>query len=94
MATLVNMAEEEKTPEVLALEGFDDDSGATVVDVEFKRYDDELVAQFGDLGHAVVQVGFPGTTACYYLSYFHYQGAWRQELPPEGDPRHPLTNRR
>jgi hypothetical protein len=62
MATLVNMAEEEKTPEELALEGFDDDSGATVVDVEFKRYDDELVVQFGDLGHAVVQVGFPGTT--------------------------------
>ncbi len=81
MATLVNMAEEEKTPEVLALEGFDDDSGATVVDVEFKRYDDELVAQFGDLGHAVVQVGFPGTTACYYLSYFHSRARGVRNCP-------------
>lgn len=93
MATLAWMAQDEKTPEELALEGFDPKAGAMVVNVEYRQYDDDLVAQFGDLGHAVVQIGFPGRTAYYYTPFFHYPDGWHRELPPEGDPRrHPLTD--
>jgi hypothetical protein len=87
------VAQAEITPEELALEGFDPEAGATVVSVEYKQYDDELVAQYGDLGHAIVQVGFPGkpphyhTPPCYYTPYFHYPDGWRRDLPPAGDPR-------
>lgn len=92
MATLGRMAQDEKRPEELALEGFDPDAGATVVNVEYRQYDDEQVAQLGDLGHAIVQIGFPGTSACYYTPFFHYPDGWRMELPPEGDPRHPFAD--
>jgi hypothetical protein len=40
VATLADVVE--KRPEELALEGFDADAGATVVNVEYKHYDDEL----------------------------------------------------
>ena len=87
------MARAERTPEDLALEGFDPEAGATVVRVEYKQYDEELVAQYGDLGHAIVQIGFPpkppnyDTPPYYYTPYFHYPEGWRRDLPPPGDPR-------
>jgi hypothetical protein len=48
------------TPEELAVRGFKPADEATIINVEYRHYDDDLVAQHGDLGHAVVQVGFPG----------------------------------
>jgi hypothetical protein len=81
------MAEDASTPEELALRGFKPEDEATVVSVDYRHYDPALIAQYGDLGHAVVQVGFPGRAAYYYISAYHYPGGWRLDMPPEGDPR-------
>jgi hypothetical protein len=75
------------TPEEVALRGFRQEDQASVVNVEHRRYDDDLIARFGDLGHAVVQVGFPGKSAYYYIPAYHFPEGWRLEMPPEGDPR-------
>jgi hypothetical protein len=75
------------TPEELALKGFRPDDQATIVNVEYRQYSSDLLAVHGDLGHAVVQVGFAGKSAYYYIPAYHYRGGWRLEMPPEGDPR-------
>jgi hypothetical protein len=79
------------TPEELVLGGFRPEDQATVVNVEYRRYDEDLVAQHGDLGHAVVQVGFPGRSSFYFVPTYHYPSGWRLEMPPEGDPRRRTT---
>ena len=81
------MSEPAGTPEELVLRGFRPEDQATVVNVEYRRYDSRLVAEHGDLGHAIVKVGFPGKSACYYIPAYHYLGRWHLEMPPEGDPR-------
>jgi hypothetical protein len=75
------------TPEELALSGFGPEDHASVMNVEYRKYDADLVAQYGDLGHAIVQVGFPGNPAYYYIPAYHFVEGWRLEMPPEGDPR-------
>jgi hypothetical protein len=75
------------TPEELVLRGFRPEDQASAVNVEHRWYDDDLIARFGDLGHAVVQVGFPGKSGYYYISAYHFPEGWRLEMPPEGDPR-------
>jgi hypothetical protein len=51
------------TPEELVLRGFRPEDQASAVNVEHRWYDDDLIARFGDLGHAVVQVGFLASRA-------------------------------
>jgi hypothetical protein len=79
------------TPEELVMRGFKPKDQATVVSVEYRQYDENLVALHGDLGHAIVQVGFPGKSAYYYVSAYHYAAGWRLEMPPDGDPRRRTT---
>ena len=81
------MSDYADTPEELALRGFRPDEQATIVNVEYRQYSSDLVAVHGDLGHAIVQVGFSGKSACYYIPAYRYPGGWRLEMPPEGDPR-------
>jgi len=75
------------TPEELVLRGFKPEDQATVVSIEYRQYDKTFVAHHGDLGHAIVQVGFPGKSAYYYVAAYHYPVGWSLEMPPEGDPR-------
>ena len=84
---LICMAGYADTPEALVLRGFKAEDRARIIKVEYRHYDDDLAAQHGDLGHAIVQVGFPGKSASYYIPAYHYSGEWRLEMPPEGDPR-------
>jgi len=62
------------TPDEVALRGFPPEHHAYIVDVRYKHPD-----------HAVVQVGFPGKEAFYWLNIFLHDGGWRLEIP---DGRH------
>ena len=62
------------------------------MNVEYRQYDADLVAQYGDLGHAVVQVGFPGKSAYYYVAAYHFPEGWRLEMQSAGDPRRRRTS--
>jgi hypothetical protein len=73
------------TPEELVLGGFKPEDQASVVSVEYKEYSPDLVARFGDLGHAVVQVGFPGKRPCYFIRAYHFPEGWQMEMPSEKD---------
>ena len=79
------------TPEELVLRGFRPEDQASVVNVKYRQYDADLIAQYGDLGHAIVQIGFPGKSACYYIPAYHFPEGWRMEMPPDGDPRRQRT---
>ena len=57
-------------PNEVALRGFAPDAQAHIVNVRYQQAD-----------HAVVQVGFPGKAAYYYLSIFRHQDGWRLEIP-------------
>jgi hypothetical protein len=58
------------TPEEVVLSGFAAEAGAYVVDVRYEQPD-----------HAVVQVGFPDKTACYWMNVFRYNDGWRLDMP-------------
>jgi hypothetical protein len=76
------------TPEELVLRGFKPEDQAWVVNVEYKQYSPDLVARFGDLGHAIVQVGFPGNRPYYFINAYHFPDGWLMEMPPDAnDPR-------
>jgi len=56
------------TPEEVALRGFRPEDGAYVVGARYEEPD-----------HAVVQVGFPGKAAFYWLNIYRHNDAWRLE---------------
>ena len=58
------------TPNEVALRGFAPEGQARIVDVRYKEPD-----------HAIVQVGFPGKKAYYYLNIFRLDDGWRLEMP-------------
>jgi hypothetical protein len=55
-----------ETPEEAALSGFDPAAGATVVGVEVQNRD-----------HVVVQVGFPGKAASYFIATYRLDERWQ-----------------
>jgi len=55
----------DKTPEDSALARFDPADEARVVGVEYRDND-----------QAVVQVGFPGMAACYFITAYRIAGGW------------------
>ena len=58
------------TPSEVALRGFAPEALAYIVDVRYEQDD-----------HAVVQVGFPGKAAYYYLNIYQHEDDWRLEIP-------------
>jgi hypothetical protein len=74
------MVREATTPDEAALSGFLPGDEAIVVNVEYRHNEQ-------DLGHAIVQIGFPGKPAYYCIPVYQYPEGWRLEMPPPGDPR-------
>jgi hypothetical protein len=63
-----HLAEGCTTPEEVALRGFRPEDGAYVVGARYEEPD-----------HAVVQVGFPGKAAFYWLNIYRQKDGWRLE---------------